>query len=176
MFDLSVWLNSLVFWKVQFIFITVKLFEIYIFLLYAKLLIFPHPLSFDYSYNVIPYLNFGDIRVWLTLILYGTLLFIAIRDFQKKNVFSFCIIMFFITISISSNFVIGIGGMMGERLLFIPSVFFCIAMAFLGKKLVDFLNKKFSVKQIITICLIIIPVYVLSAFQTIRRNRDWKGT
>lgn len=148
--------------------------KVYIFLLYAKLLIFPHPLSFDYSYNVIPYLNINDIRVWVTVLLYGSILTFALKTFKKKNIFSFCTLMFFITISISSNFVIGIGGMMGERLLFIPSIFFCIALAFAGKYLVEYLEKKISAKKIITVSLIMVPIFAASAYKTVTRNIDWE--
>lgn len=148
--------------------------KMYIMLYYVRLLVFPHPLSFDYSYNVIPYLNFSSAWVWLSILLYGGLTVYALRELKNKNLFSFCILMFLITISISSNFVIGIGGMMGERLLFIPSLFFCIALTKWGSMLVAWFYEKFSMKKLIVVLVIMLPVYALSAYKTITRNTDWK--
>ena len=148
--------------------------KIYILLLYAKLLIFPYPLSFDYSYNVIPYLNEKSLWAWVSILFYGGLFVYAIRELKSKNIFSFCILMFFVTISISSNFVIGIGGMMGERLLFIPSIFFCIALVVLCRKLIIFLENKFSLKKAISIGILLLPVFTASAYISITRNLDWK--
>ena len=51
---------------------------------YLKLLIFPHPLSADYSYNSIPYVDFTAASVWLSVLVYGSLI-LAMFAFLKRT-------------------------------------------------------------------------------------------
>ncbi|TAL61179.1 MAG: tetratricopeptide repeat protein [Bacteroidetes bacterium] len=124
---------------------------------YIQLLFFPHPLSWDYSFNQIPIVSFMDIKVIGTLGAFAALgiyCFLVLQKMWKQRyaaskssssvienaksqysifntqIFAFCILFFFITMSVVSNIFIMIGSTLGERFLFVPSIAFCLAVAF----------------------------------------------
>lgn len=136
---------------------------IYILGKYILLLFFPHPLSWDYSYNQIPIVSFTDIKTIITLLVFAALGIYAALTFKKKNIFSYCILFFFITMSVVSNIFIMIGSTLGERFLFAPSLAFCIA--------VPFFLQRFG-KNILFGS--IGAVLLLFSFKTFTRNNDWK--
>src|ERR1035437_3623417 len=49
--------------------------QIFILLKYIRLLIFPHPLSADYSWKTIPYNSFGDAIVWISILVYSVIVY-----------------------------------------------------------------------------------------------------
>ncbi len=142
-------------------------------LLYLKLLIFPHPLTWDYYPYHIPIVEWNDWRVILSLILYLTIGFIAIYGFKRKKIYSFGILLYLITLSITSNLFFNIGAFMNERFLYISLLGFCIIFAyFMSEKLPKYFSninkyKKYSV-------LIISVILLAFSVKTISRNRVWK--
>ena len=149
--------------------------KFYVLLLYIKLLIYPNPLSYDYSYNQIPYQQISNPLVILSILFYLGIFIYALLGFKKKDRLSFSILMFLITLSIGSNLFIEIGMLMGERLVFIPSIFFLLAVVFIGEKIVTLLSEKTHTKKIILASILIFPAFVASGYQTITRNADWKN-
>jgi len=145
--------------------------KIYLLLINLKLLFFPHPLSFDYSYNQIPYRQLSDPMVWLSGFVYLGLAIGAVISLVKKNLFSFSILLFFITFSISSNLLVEIGTPLGERLLFQPSIAFCLGMVLL----LQLILKKVQLLKPIPIVVLTIPFLVVAGYATTSRNRDWKN-
>ena len=143
---------------------------------YIQLLFFPHPLSFDYSYNQIPIVSFTDVKVIGTAAMLAALLGYAVftlfkllkqkpeaRSVKPGAVFAYCILFFFLSIAVVSNIFILIGSTMGERFLFAPSLAFCIA--------VPFLLLRFGKNILFGICGVIL---VLFSYKTFERNKDWK--
>lgn len=154
---------------------------IYILGLYLKLLIFPHPLMSDYSYNQVPFVGAGDWQFLLSFSAYIALIIIAIALFKKRHIISFAILFYFITISLFTNLVITIGTHMGERLIFIPSLGFAIVVAFLLTKLNKSKTENEKPEKIssflksaafpISTCVVLIVLY---SFKTIDRSKAWK--
>src|SRR6185436_9063432 len=103
--------------------------------MYLKLLFFPHPLIFDRSYNQVPIISVSDWKFILSFAVYLALFVFALLRFKKKDGLSFSILYYFITISIFSNVIIIIGTSFGERLMYLPSLGFCLAAGFLLSKL-----------------------------------------
>gem|GEM_PF-5271393 len=144
----------------------------YILMLYLKLLIFPFPLVWDYSLG---YFHYGTIEILigvLSIILHLILLIIAFKGYKNKPVLSFCILFYFISISLVSNILVPISSTMGERFLFTPSLAFCIAFILL----IDYLltNERYTQgirKGAVIILLIIGGFYV---YGTADRVTDWK--
>ncbi len=141
---------------------------------YLLLLVFPHPLSYDYSYNEIPNISFASAKAIVPFLVSAALVFVAIAQLKKKSIVSFGILFFFITISMTSNLVILIGATMADRFLYVPSLGFCIVLTYFWVRLLDvpagppswlgFANPK------------IFPVYALLAlysYKTVTRNADW---
>jgi len=58
-------------------------------LIYIKLLFIPYPLSYDYSFNEIPYTGFADYRVLLSLLVYFGSFAWALMNLKKRPVPAF---------------------------------------------------------------------------------------
>ncbi len=140
---------------------------------YLKLLIFPHPLSSDYSYNQIPYKDFTNPLVWLSLLVHLGLFGGFFYFLKKKPILSFAIAFYLINLLMVCNIVFDIGATMGERLIFHASVGFAIGLAYLLVKGIEMIrpvsNQKFAMAGLLLV------VIVLCGFKTIERNKDWKS-
>jgi protein O-mannosyl-transferase len=140
---------------------------------YMLLLFYPNPLSCDYSYNAVPYVNFSDWQVWLSVIVQATLLLYALVKLKEKNLVAYGILFYFCSIVLYSN-LINVGNLnMGERFLYQPSFGFCIALIVLSNELVQKIKFKNVSQKFTAICTVCIAVFLLSGFQTIRRNSEW---
>lgn len=148
---------------------------------YLKLLFFPHPLSSDYSFNTIQNVKSpGNPGFLLSLVIHLGMLVYAIWGWRRKLISSYAIFFYFITLSIVSNVFMYIGTNMAERLIFMPSLGFCLLIAFLinkGLKLEQFkptdLKSVFRLKPMLWF--ILIPLLFISSLKTIDRNKDWKN-
>jgi tetratricopeptide (TPR) repeat protein len=148
---------------------------------YLKLLVFPHPLSSDYSFNTIPLVkSAANIGFILALLIHIGALVMAIKEFKKKSPLSYGIWFYFITISVVSNVFMLIGTNMAERLLFMPSLGFAILLSFLLVKVLkaDKLHPE-NIAQVFTkkavLWLILVPVLMVFSVKTYSRNKDWKN-
>ncbi|MBN2730251.1 MAG: glycosyltransferase family 39 protein [Bacteroidales bacterium] len=138
---------------------------IFTWLLYFKLLIFPHPLTHDYYPKQIAIRDFSDPMVWLAIIVVLISLYFAFRGLKKKKLWSFGIILFWGSFSISSNLLFNIGTFMNERFMFVPLLGFTIILAW-------FLHSKIkNAKTITYVLLIILGLYTV---KTISRSFAWK--
>lgn len=137
---------------------------------YIQLLAFPHPLSHDYYPRQIAIMNWGNWQALLSLFLYLGLFVYAIWGLLKKAPISYAILFYFATLSIASNIVFPIGTNMSERLVFMPSVGFCLLLGILFSKWIQW--KKGSFKVAFAILGIVL---VLFSLKTITRNFVWEN-
>ncbi len=139
---------------------------------YLKLLLFPHPLSADYSYNQIPYKDFSHPLVWLSILIHLVIFGGFVYFFKKRSVLCFGIAFYLLNMLMICNIVFDIGATMGERLIYHASLGFAIVMAYLLIKGAEMIRPA-SVGRIALVgCMLII--IVLCGFKTIKRNTDWK--
>ena len=138
---------------------------------YFQLLVFPHPLSFDYSYNTFPELSWTNWKVLASLATSIGLIYLTIKGIRNKSIYSFAILFFAITFAITSNIFFSIGATFAERFMFIPLLGFCIAVSFLLQKF--FLKEK---DQSPTIFYSIVGVILLLySAKTFNQNNAWKS-
>jgi protein O-mannosyl-transferase len=141
---------------------------------YLVLLVYPQPLSADYSYKHFPYSKFrfngANIGVWISLLIHLGLIVLAIRLFLKKHVMAFALVIYLGFFSLVSNVVFDIGATMGERLIFHSSLGFAMALAWgimwLAQKLK---NGGQYIPAALTV-LIAVPYALI----TIDRNPKWE--
>ncbi len=147
---------------------------------YLLLLFFPHPLSSDYSYNTIPIVTSGaNIGFLLALLIHLGMMVYAIMKIREKNILSYCILFYFITMSLASNLITLIGTNMAERLLYVPSLGFTIAAAVLLARL--FKTNEHSAystlgamfKQNKNLLMVSGVIALAFGFKTFDRNKDW---
>ena len=162
----------------------------YTLLLYLKLLIFPHPLSYDYYPKQIPILAWSDIRAWGSLLIYMILFVPAAFYFLKsfvaritggtprlvsdnRNLIIFSILLFVSTLSFVSNLVFPVGTFMNERFIYISSISYVLILAwFLSDRLPVLIpNLKKYQSAMTAILLILMLAY---SVKSIARNSAWK--
>ena len=140
---------------------------------YMRLLVFPHPLSADYSYNTIPYKDFRHPLVWLSLLLHVALVRGLFYYYKRKSVLCFAIGFYLFHLLLVCNFLFDIGATMGERLIYHSSVGFSIAVAYLLYQGVAKMKTEAMGKLALGGFMAI--VIVLCGFKTIERNAYWKN-
>ncbi len=94
---------------------------------YIKLLFIPTNLNLDYDW---PITRNIDLPTILFFVLLTFLIFVAIKLYRRARLISFGIIWFFVTLSVTSSFIV-IYDVIFEHRLYLPSVGFAIIMAFL---------------------------------------------
>lgn len=140
---------------------------------YIKLLIFPHPLSSDYSYNTIPYKSFSHWSVWVSLLFHGVLFRYMFKYFKERSVLCFAISFYVLNLLLVCNIIFNIGGTMGERLIFHSSVGFCIALAYFLYKGMEKIKPAATGRM--ALAAVVVLIVGLYGFKTIERNPDWKN-
>jgi tetratricopeptide (TPR) repeat protein len=142
---------------------------------YLKLLFYPTPLSSDYSYNTIPYTNFGNGWVWMSLVIHLAMIAGTVVLFFRRNILAFALAFYLLHLFLISNFLMDIGATMGERLVYHSSFGFALIIGIS----INWCYEKFNTfaKNISNI----FAVVVLSAIIffcvkiVIPRNREWKN-
>jgi tetratricopeptide (TPR) repeat protein len=101
---------------------------------YFGLLLWPARLSWDYSYNEVPLFGWNprsveDWKAVAALFVCAAVAVVAVRCWWNRRPVFFAVAFFFVTLSPTSNLVILVGGIMGERFLYLPSIGFAMAVA-----------------------------------------------
>ena len=97
---------------------------------YLRLFFVPWPLSWDYSYNQVPVVNWSSFTAWLSLLFYTGMFVFAIIKIKKQPVISFGILFFLITLAPTANLFFLNGSTVSERFLFLPSLGLIIAVVY----------------------------------------------
>jgi Tfp pilus assembly protein PilF len=144
---------------------------------YLILLFIPYQQVCDYSYNQLPYVDFGSWQTLISLFVYVFLTIYAISGIKKKKTMAFCIFFYLITISIYSNLIYLIGSSFADRFLFIPSIGYCVVAVYLLFKLSDFddfrLNK-FNIRGLISV-FILLSILLSFSIKTVIRSAEWEN-
>ena len=101
---------------------------------YLALLVFPHPLVCDYSYNQIPIVGLANPAVLLSVAALLGLVAWGVVGLRGRRMTAFGALLFLVTMAPASNMLVLIGATMGERFLFAPSLGFCLVVALLGHR------------------------------------------
>ncbi|MEI6683593.1 MAG: glycosyltransferase family 39 protein [Bacteroidota bacterium] len=141
---------------------------------YVLLLIFPHPLSYDYSFNQIPIVSLANPWVIATILAFTAGGVYAVARFRAKDVHSFGFFFFIITMLVVSNIFIMIGSTLGERFLLIPSIAFCLSLVFLAARVTQTDLHTVTLKKLTVFTGILGAILFLYSLKTITRNADWK--
>ncbi len=140
---------------------------------YLKLLLFPHPLSADYSYNSIPYKDFSNIWVLLSLAVHGAIVAVIAIYGKRRHVLGFAAAFYLLHLMLVCNIFFEIGATMGERLIYHSSVGFAIAAAYLLYKGFEKMAPAATMQKALAIFLGVIVVF--AGIKTISRNAAWKN-
>lgn len=144
-------------------------------LLYLQKLIFPFPLIHDYSYNLIPLVTLYNPMSLIGLGILITMVVVIVKGVREKNFYAISILLFIVTISVGSQLIITIGTTFAERLLFVPSLSYCLILTYLIYQLFKNSKETTSLKVEKNTVLISLPIIVLYGGLSLVRNADWKN-
>jgi tetratricopeptide (TPR) repeat protein len=147
---------------------------------YAALLVFPYPLSSDYSYRQIPYVDFSSLLPWLSLVVHGAVLAWGVLLLRRRDIRAFAVFFYLGTLAIVSNVIIDIGAFMGERLVYHASLGFVLIVAWAALALArraGFEVAAAASARTAGITLVVVSAVVMLAASawTVERNSDWKN-
>lgn len=145
----------------------------YSLIFYLKLLFVPHPLRYYYGYRIIPDVGLENPIVILSMVVYIALIVIAIWLFNRRNIISYGILFYLIGIFPFSNLFFPFTGIIGERMLFGPSIGFAIAIGYiiiLIFKATNETNRQKAFAIYALVAMLVLP----SVFETTHRNSAWK--
>ncbi len=143
---------------------------------YIQLLVFPHPLTYDYYPKQIPIIGWSDYRAFLPLLLYMAMgLYALYGTIKRKDVVSYGIWFIIIPLSVVSNLFFPVGTFMNERFVFISSIGFCLIAAWLLADLLPKLAHKLKFKPGGISITLLTAILVLYSTKTISRNRAWEN-
>lgn len=169
-------------------FLTRVLSSAYLHTRYLGLLVLPINLSADYSFNAIPLVeSLNDPRNVYSLLAYGSLIVSLIlttygtaRSYNEASKILWLLLFGIISFLPASNIFFYVGTMLAERLLYIPSIPFCILMAWAAVKTGRGFHS-LSAKPWIRYLLVGVTVASTASlcgwygWRTHVRNFDWKG-
>lgn len=158
-------------------------------LYYVKFLLFPHPLSADYSYAQIPYKDFDNPLVWLSIVVHVGIIGAMIAFFPRRSLtrslrspnfeisgkamICFAIAFYMVHLLLVNNLIFDIGATLGERLIYHSSVGFAMVAAWLiYKGFMRMGDEKTAYKGMAALLVVVVG---LMGFKTIDRNRAWKN-
>ena len=100
---------------------------------YFGLLVWPAKLSWDYGYNEVPLFGWrlGNASDWMAIaVLLGCVAaaVVGLRSWRNRKPVFFAVAFFFAALAPTSNLLILIGAIMGERFLYLPAVGFAVAV------------------------------------------------
>ena len=137
---------------------------------YFQLLIWPRHLTADYSFNAVPVIHsFADSGFLFAVVLLLVLLGIGVASFLWRDTIWLPIAFSFIAIAATANLLLPIGTIKAERLLYLPSVGFCIAIGLVCARL--------ELRRPLRIAagVVVVAALLLLGLRTFIRNADWRS-
>jgi tetratricopeptide (TPR) repeat protein len=150
-----------------------------LFIFFIRILVFPHPLRYDYSYNQIPAVGWDNWLALLGFFIFIGILVYGIFEVKKRSRIGFALGFFYITLIPPLAFIMIRGGIFAERLLFFPSLGFCIIVVLLLETITrsDFSHSLKRGIEMYKRYFVFVPltlvVFMLYSFKTIDRNKVW---
>lgn len=148
-----------------------------LFLFSIRMLFFPYPLRYDYSYNQLPAVGWESGWAWLGLLVFIGMLVVAGLQVKKRSWYGLALGVFYIGMIPLVGFILLRGGIFAERNLFTPALGFCIGIALLFGKIAkaDFTSNSRIKTSILFLVSTMIIVFLYS-MATIQRNRMWNDS
>jgi protein O-mannosyl-transferase len=140
----------------------------------AWLLIWPRTLSADYSFDQIPLVrSAADPLAIAGAVLLGLTAWAAlgVRRGRTGGLLAACGIVSILPVS---NLVIPIGTLMAERLLYLPSVFFCLALPLAWSHVARRAERGASTRRAVVPAVVVVLMVIAGGARTLARNADWR--
>jgi hypothetical protein len=144
-----------------------------------RLMILPHPLTCDYSYNQIPAVDFTSPAALLGVALAAFLAFFSGKGLSSRSPRAFGFLLFCMTLAPALAFVSLRGGILAERFLYAPALGFSIVVVVLlaAWARAPLREPRADWRAFWRTPRLIVPVVIICAFysvKTVSRNPAWR--
>ena len=151
----------------------------YIGAMYLRLLVFPHPMSSDYSFRQVPVVGFDNPVAIGSLLVYVGLLVYGVARLRKRDPVAYGILFYLISIALVANVLFLTRSTMADRFLYAPSLGFSIVLVFLLARVLRVDVKSVSADRPLSVSPAFAGVVWLTLVASIAltwaRNPDWKN-
>lgn len=150
--------------------------SLYSIFFYIQLALFPNKLLFYYGYDMIPVTDKVSWSIIGMIIIFFLLLWIAIKGIRKKTKLSFGILFFLLAISIYTNLLKKVPGIVGVRFLHVAILGYAVILVVLLIQFfkVDTMASFFNFKKHRLLIILLSSIVSLYSFKTIDENFYWK--
>ncbi|MGV3611677.1 MAG: tetratricopeptide repeat protein [Fluviicola sp.] len=132
----------------------------------------PFNLSYDYSYNQLPCLNFASGEVIGTLVALVLVVLIILKTRKSKPEIAFGLLFFFISIALVTNIFSLIGATYANRLIYAPSLGIILSLVIgLFTVFKSLQTQKWQSASV----LVSLVIGIVFSIQTILRNKAWES-
>jgi tetratricopeptide (TPR) repeat protein len=138
---------------------------------YLQLLIMPLVQSWDYSYNQIPVVSWMHPAPWAWALVHILGAVMALRWLSTKNIGGLILLAYLVSILLYSNQFILIGTMMGTRLVYAASVWFCVGLALVAHRAT---GRRVTESPAIAWKLFMVSLALVYGVMTFIRSATWK--
>lgn len=146
---------------------------------YIRLLVLPHPLVYDYSYNVIPSGSKGDLLTWTGFLGLLVMIWLSWKGFVKRTLWGFGLFWFFVTMAPGLGFIWFRGGILAERFTYAAVMGFGFVLIWALQRLLVSAQPNADTKPMLVryapLLGLMAVVTGLYSFKTVERNRDWEN-
>ncbi len=154
---------------------------------YLRLLVVPYPLSFYYGYQYVELVPLFSLWPIVSIIIHLSLFVLAVYLLRRNRLVSFLLLFYLIQISLYSNLVLPLVGIVAERGLFFASLSFCVLLSWLinyswqnirekphpeSKKAALLYDVRLGAVKTILVLVLLMGFGAV----TIARNQEWKDT
>lgn len=139
----------------------------YVVVQYFRLLVFPHPLTYDYYPYHIALKSFSQPAVWIGIVLTVLLVLTVLVLLRRKHYFALPLIIILLPLALVSNLFFPTGTFMNERFLFVPVIGYGMILAWL---LTGINRRRHFARALVVISGLL---FVLYSLKTISRNWVW---
>ncbi len=136
--------------------------------MYIKLIFLPYPLTHDYYPRHPDIVDWADWQVLISLALLIISVLLVVRFWRSRPIPVYGLLIFFGGLFLTSNILFPIGTNLSERFLFVPSLGWCIGMAWIATEMIK------SGRKVPTFILLGIVIIAFSVI-TVTRNPTWKN-
>ncbi|XP_046810295.1 protein O-mannosyl-transferase Tmtc3 [Lucilia cuprina] len=149
----------------------------YLIYLNSWLLLFPCDLCCDWTMGTVPVIEgFMDTRNIATLITFGILAALVVKacisqSLQYSRMLIMCLAWIVLPFLPASNLFFPVGFVVAERILYMPSMGFCLLIAYGFERIREVSGKK--MKYLLNIALLVL--LLTHAIKSYKRNNDWKN-
>lgn len=137
---------------------------------YLRLFVFPYPLGFYYGFDQISLVSLTDFQAIASIILILGLGILGLTKLKNRSMLGLGILIMLICLSIFSNLVVQVSGIIAERFAYSSSLGYCMIAGF-G---IQYLVNRFSKLRPLIVGSSILVLSVM-AYGSIDRNTDWKS-